>query len=78
MHQPPFTPTQNSGGLHACLGQQFAFVQLKTVLSVLFSTFELTLATPDGAVPPPNYHAMVVGPKAPCTVKFRRRKPVAV
>ncbi|EWM25289.1 obtusifoliol 14-alpha demethylase [Nannochloropsis gaditana] len=72
-HKPLFAYVPFGGGLHACLGQQFAYVQLKTVLSLLFSKFELTLATPDGAVPPPNYHAMVVGPTAPCTVKYRRR-----
>lgn len=77
-HRPLFAYAPFGGGLHACLGQQFAFVQLKTVLSVLFSTFELELATPGGVFPPINYHAMVVGPTAPCTVKYRRRKPVNV
>lgn len=73
-HKPLFAYAPFGGGLHACLGQQFAYVQLKTVLSLLLSKFELTLATPDGEVPLPNYHAMVVGPTAPCTVTYKRRK----
>ncbi|KAM3572425.1 hypothetical protein VYU27_005554 [Nannochloropsis oceanica] len=73
-HKPLFAYAPFGGGLHACLGQQFAFVQLKTVLSLVLSKYELTLATPDGEVPPPNYHAMVVGPTAPCTVTYKRRK----
>jgi hypothetical protein len=31
------------GGLHACLGEQFGFLQVKTIVSVLLRTFELRL-----------------------------------
>jgi hypothetical protein len=86
-------------------------VQLRTVLSVLFSTFEIDLVStsqpsslhlpgsskwPLPTVPPshhlslvprvlaqatekfpePNFHAMVIGPSHPCTVTYKRRKPL--
>eukprot|EP00002_Diphylleia_rotans_P008328 TRINITY_DN1810_c0_g1_i1.p1 TRINITY_DN1810_c0_g1~~TRINITY_DN1810_c0_g1_i1.p1 ORF type:complete len:494 (-),score=107.30 TRINITY_DN1810_c0_g1_i1:102-1583(-) len=70
----PFSFIGFGGGLHTCLGEHFAFIQIKTVLSVLFRMYEISL--PSGAIfPSPDYEAMVVGPLADnCKVRFRRRK----
>lgn len=45
-HKRQFAYAPFGGGIHACLGQQFAYVQLRTVLSLLFNTFELELVRP--------------------------------
>eukprot|EP01087_Luapelamoeba_hula_P015814 TRINITY_DN477_c0_g1_i1.p1 TRINITY_DN477_c0_g1~~TRINITY_DN477_c0_g1_i1.p1 ORF type:complete len:487 (-),score=98.66 TRINITY_DN477_c0_g1_i1:70-1530(-) len=57
-------------GRHACMGENFAYVQLKTLWSVLLRNFELDLV---GALPEPDYKAMVVGPQHPCKLRYKRR-----
>jgi sterol 14-demethylase len=52
------------------MGEQFAYMQIKTVWSVLLRKFDLELISP---LPEPNYEAMVVGPKGPSLVKYKRR-----
>jgi sterol 14alpha-demethylase len=47
-HKTNFAYVPFGGGIHACLGQQFGLLQLKTVLSVLFRKFELELVSPSG------------------------------
>eukprot|EP01138_Halocafeteria_seosinensis_P014360 gb/GECG01014661.1/.p1 GENE.gb/GECG01014661.1/~~gb/GECG01014661.1/.p1 ORF type:complete len:501 (+),score=68.80 gb/GECG01014661.1/:1-1503(+) len=59
------------GGLHSCMGERFAYLQVKTLLSVLFRNFDLELVT---EFPEPDYTAMVVPPKSPTTVRYRRKK----
>jgi sterol 14alpha-demethylase len=66
----PYSYTAFGGGLHACLGEQFGFLQVKTIVSVLLRKFELELV---GDVPPPNYRAMVVGPMQPLRVRYKIR-----
>lgn len=58
-------------GRHACLGERFAFLQIKTIWSVLFRLFDFEPV--DAALPKPDYSAIVVGPKAPCMVRFKRK-----
>lgn len=59
------------GGLHSCMGERFAYLQVKTLLSVLFRNFDLELAVD---FPKPDYTAMVVPPTSPVTVRYRRKK----
>ncbi|KAF6003280.1 hypothetical protein F1559_002642 [Cyanidiococcus yangmingshanensis] len=66
----PFSHIGFGGGRHACMGEQFAYLQIKTIWSVLLRDFDLE---PLGPLPPPDYNAMVVGPKPPCLVQWRRR-----
>jgi sterol 14-demethylase len=42
------------------MGEQFAYMQIKTIWSVLLRNFELELVSP---LPKPDFEAMVVGPK---------------
>lgn len=58
------------GGRHGCLGQNFAYLQIKTIWTVLLRNFDFELLDP---VPPPNYKTIVVGP-LPCRVRYVRRK----
>jgi sterol 14-demethylase len=67
---PPFSFVGFGGGMHACMGQQFAYLQLKIVLSILLKHFDLEMT---GPFPQPDYEAMVVGPKGNCPVRYTRR-----
>merc|ERR1711871_61859 len=58
-------------GVHTCMGESFAFMQLRTILSVLFSMYELEAV---GDLPPASYDAMVVMPQGPNMVRYKRRK----
>lgn len=57
-------------GIHTCMGESFAFMQIRTILSVILSTYEMEITTP---FPEPNYEAMVVPPKGPNIVKYKLR-----
>jgi len=66
----PFSFIGFGGGRHACIGQNFAYLQIKTVWSVLLREFEFEMATP---VPAADYDSMVIGP-LPARVRYTRRK----
>eukprot|EP01100_Stratorugosa_tubuloviscum_P000720 TRINITY_DN115_c2_g1_i1.p1 TRINITY_DN115_c2_g1~~TRINITY_DN115_c2_g1_i1.p1 ORF type:complete len:485 (+),score=241.22 TRINITY_DN115_c2_g1_i1:59-1513(+) len=57
-------------GRHGCLGENFAYLQIKTIWSVLLHNFDLQLI---GELPKPDYSAMVVGPTQPCLIRFKRK-----
>jgi len=57
-------------GIHTCMGESFAFMQVRTILSVLLSKYELELTTP---FPTPDYESIVVMPHGPNLVRFKRR-----
>ena len=58
------------GGKHACMGKNFAYMQLKAIWTVLLDRFDFSLG---GAFPRPNYGSWVTGPERPCRVRYRRR-----
>jgi sterol 14alpha-demethylase len=66
----PFSYLGFGAGRHACMGQQFALLQIKTIWSVLLREFDFELLDP---FPEADFTGMVVGPK-PCRVKYTRRK----
>jgi sterol 14alpha-demethylase len=59
------------GGRHKCMGNAFALLQVKTILAKLLSRYELALG--DDAVAT-ALGAVVVGPKAPVRIHYRRRR----
>ena len=63
------------GGHHRCIGTTFAQQQIKVIWSVLFRRFELTPARTGHR---PDYTTFVVGPRAPCIVRYRRRRRTVV
>lgn len=73
---PPREEGKNLGfvgfgaGRHACMGQQFAYLQIKAIWAVLLRNFELERLDP---FPEPDFTSMVIGPK-PCRVRYTRRK----
>ena len=66
----PFSYLGFGGGRHACLGQQFGLMQVKTIVSILFRNYKLEPV--DSAFPEPDYTAMVVGPKNHLMVKYTK------
>ena len=71
---PPFSFIGFGGGLHACMGEQFGYLQVTTILSLLFRLYDLELVGAEKGLPAPDYTAMVVGPKAGSVrVRYRKR-----
>ena len=70
----PFEFSPFGGGRHQCLGERFAFLQIKAIWSALVRNFDFELI--DG-VPAVDYSAIVAGPKGACRVRYTRLpKPV--
>ncbi|XP_075495415.1 obtusifoliol 14-alpha demethylase [Primulina tabacum] len=59
------------GGRHGCLGEPFAYLQIKAIWSHLLRNFELELVSP---FPETDWNAMVVGVKGKVMVRYRRRE----
>ena len=57
---------------HACLGQQFGLMQVKTIVSILIRNFDLV--PEDKEFPEPDYTAMVVGPKNHLMVRYTKKE----
>jgi sterol 14-demethylase len=70
-HKKPYSYLGFGGGLHSCMGQNFAFVQVKTILSILFREYEIERVAPE--MPAIGYDDMVVGPKGDCTIRYKKR-----
>uniref|UniRef100_A0AAY4C225 Lanosterol 14-alpha demethylase n=1 Tax=Denticeps clupeoides TaxID=299321 RepID=A0AAY4C225_9TELE len=58
-------------GRHRCIGENFAYVQIKTIWSTLLRLFEFELV--DGYFPTINYTTMIHTPNNPI-IRYRRRK----
>lgn len=59
------------GGRHGCLGEPFAYLQIKAIWSHLIRNFELELVSP---FPETDWNAMVVGVKGKVMVRYRHRE----
>lgn len=59
------------GGRHGCLGEPFAYLQIKAIWSHLLRNFELELVSP---FPEIDWNAMVVGVKGNVMVRYTRRR----
>jgi len=58
------------GGRHKCMGNAFAVLQVKAILTILLRRFDFTLENPNVGS---NFHGLVVGPEEPVRVKYKRR-----
>ncbi|KAH7832997.1 hypothetical protein Vadar_002198 [Vaccinium darrowii] len=67
----PFSYISFGGGRHACLGEPFAYLQIKSIWSHLLRNFELELVSP---FPEIDWNAMVVGVKGKVMVRYKRRE----
>lgn len=60
------------GGKHKCSGNAFAMFQIKAIFAVLLRRYDFELVdAPETYVD--NYSDMIVQPKSPCRVRYRRR-----
>lgn len=70
----PYSFLGFGAGRHGCMGEGFAYLQVKTIWSTLLDMFELEAV--GDAVPEPNMDALVVGPKyGTCMVRYKRKVP---
>ncbi|KAH3679946.1 hypothetical protein WICMUC_000689 [Wickerhamomyces mucosus] len=67
----PYLPF--GGGRHRCIGEQFAYVQLSTILTTFVRTIKWKLP-PGGKVPPVDYQSMVTLPEEPALIEWELRK----
>ncbi len=58
------------GGRHKCLGNAFAILQIKAILALLLGQYEFELM---GDPVVGDFQGLVVGPKEPCRIRYRRR-----
>lgn len=58
------------GGRHKCLGNAFAILQIKAILALFLGQFEFGLC---GDAIVSDFRGLVIGPKEPCRVRYRRR-----
>ena len=65
----PYLPF--GAGRHRCIGEQFAYMQLGTIISYFVRHFEWHL---EDKFPEPDYTSMVVLPKQPCNIVVTYRK----
>ena len=63
------------GGRHKCLGNAFAILQIKAILAMLIGQYEFELGGDEVVA---DFHGLVIGPKEPCRVRYRRRKDASV
>jgi sterol 14-demethylase len=57
-------------GRHRCMGIVFAQLQLRAIWSHLLRNFDFELT---GDRYEPDYSRLLVGPRAPCRLRYRRR-----
>lgn len=60
-----------TGGMHSCMGQAFAFIQVKTILSIMFREYDIERISKD--MPEVGYDDMVVGPKGNARIRYTKR-----
>uniref|UniRef100_J3M4Y2 Cytochrome P450 n=1 Tax=Oryza brachyantha TaxID=4533 RepID=J3M4Y2_ORYBR len=63
--------TAFGGGRHACVGEAFAYMQIKVIWSHLLRNFELQLASP---FPETDWTVVMPGPKGKVMLTYNRRK----
>ncbi|KAL6856125.1 hypothetical protein ACP4OV_018927 [Aristida adscensionis] len=65
-----FAYTAFGGGRHACVGEAFAYMQVKVIWSHLLRNFELELVSP---FPETDWNVVMPGPKGKVIVSYKRR-----
>ena len=71
---PPYSYIGFGAGIHTCMGESFAFLQIRTILAVMLSTYDVEMP---GKFPQADYDAMVVMPKGENPIVFTPRSDYA-
>uniref|UniRef100_A0A0E0JUL1 Obtusifoliol 14-alpha demethylase n=1 Tax=Oryza punctata TaxID=4537 RepID=A0A0E0JUL1_ORYPU len=66
-----FSYTPFSAGRHVCLGEDFAYTQIKVIWSHLLRNFDLELISP---FPEEEWEKFIPGPKGKVMVRYKRRR----
>eukprot|EP00897_Mesotaenium_endlicherianum_P007787 jgi/Mesen1/7036/ME000367S06251 len=66
----PFAYVSFGGGKHGCMGESFAYMQIKAIWSVLLRSFDFELLS---GYPESDYSSLVVGPKGAVVARYKRR-----
>ncbi|VAH70983.1 unnamed protein product [Triticum turgidum subsp. durum] len=66
-----FAYTAFGGGRHACVGEAFAYMQIKVIWSHLLRNFEMEMASP---FPETDWNVVMPGPKGKVMLRYKRRK----
>lgn len=69
----PFAYISFGGGRHKCMGNAFAILQIKTIVAVLLNRYDFELL---GDPIETDFQGLVLGPKPPIRIRYRRRKAV--
>eukprot|EP00903_Cladosiphon_okamuranus_P015547 g14353.t1 len=69
-HKQPFAFLGFGAGMHQCVGQRFAYLQVKTILSVLLREYNIEMV---GELPQPDFDKTVMGPKGKCTIRYTKK-----
>ncbi|KAG1151301.1 hypothetical protein G6F37_001607 [Rhizopus arrhizus] len=67
----PFLPF--GAGRHRCIGEQFGYLQIKTIIATIIRLFDIELEDGKG-VPKSDYTSMVVVPERPSNIKYTWRE----
>ena len=67
----PYSLIGFGGGKHRCIGMVFAYQQIKVIWAGILRRFEVELVEPEYR---PDYRTLVVGPRQPCRIRYRRRR----
>jgi sterol 14-demethylase len=67
----PFSYIAFGGGRHQCMGNSFALLQIKTIFAMLLRRYDFELF---GDPIESDFQGLVIGPKMPCRVHYRRRQ----
>eukprot|EP00752_Nemacystus_decipiens_P011638 g10333.t1 len=66
----PYSFVGFGAGMHQCLGQQLAYTQVKTIISVLLREYKIDIL---GEFPRPDFEALFAGPKSKCNVRYAKK-----
>jgi sterol 14-demethylase len=66
----PYSLIGFGGGKHRCIGMVFAYQQIKVIWTAILRRYEIELVEQEYL---PDYRTLVVGPRQPCRIRYRRR-----
>ncbi|KAG2365572.1 cytochrome P450 [Suillus spraguei] len=70
--ESPYLPF--GAGRHRCIGEQFAYLQLGVLISSIIRKVEIRLDDDVTEIPASNYHTLIITPKKPRDICYRRRR----